>query len=120
MKRIVIMGLMMMIALGAYSQQPADKYTVEGSTVYVERYFEDGNLREKGSFINNVPAGNWVEYYRDGSVHIEATYTNGKKDGKWFVWSDDGEYLYEVVYADNRMKNYHQWKIEERNMLVSE
>ncbi len=107
------------MAFGAYAQIE-DNYTVEGDVVYVERFFDDGNLREKGAFINNVPSGSWVEYYNDGSVHIEANYKDGKKDGKWFVYSGDGEYLYELVYADNRMKNSHQWKIEERNMLVSE
>ena len=119
MKRFMTLGLMLLLTIGAYAQVE-DVYTAVGDVVYVERYFEDGTLREKGSYVNELPAGSWVEYYRDGSVHIEANYTEGKKDGKWFVYSNDGEYLYELIYADNRMKNYHQWKIEERNMLVSE
>lgn len=120
MKRGIILGAMMLlIAFGSYAQ-PEDRYTVDGDVVYVERFYEDGTLREKGSFINDVPAGEWVQYYRDGSIHIEAYFKEGKKEGKWFVWSDDGEYLYELMYTDNRMKNYHQWKIEQRNMLVSE
>lgn len=118
MKCAILIGVMMM-AFGA-SAQIEDNYTVEGDVVSVERFFDDGSLREKGTFINNVPSGSWVEYYNDGSVHIEANYKDGKKDGKWFVYSGDGEYLYELVYVDNRMKNSHQWKIEERNMLVSE
>lgn len=119
MKRAVLFGLLMLMAFGSYAQ-PEDRYTVDGDVVYVERYFEDGTIKETGSFVNNVPSGNWVQYYRDGSIHIEAFFKDGEKDGKWFVWSEDGQYLYELLYADNRMQNSHQWKIEERNMLVSE
>lgn len=109
----------MLMAFGSYAQ-PEDRYTVDGEVVYVERFYEDGALREKGSFINNLPSGDWVQYYRDGSIHIEATFKDGEKDGKWYVYSEDGEYLYELLYVDNRMQNSHQWKIEQRNMLVSE
>lgn len=108
------------IALSALTlqAQTEDTYTRNGKNCSVVKYYEDGTVKETGTFYNNVPHGKWVQYHEDGGIGMEAFYENGKKTGKWFVWTADGEFLYEVAYADNKLQNSHRWKIEDRNMIA--
>ncbi len=108
----------LMIALPAQAQVE-DTYTKDGDVVTVTRYYEDGSVREVGTFKNDKPDGRWIEYTREGAIKTEAIYANGEKEGKWFVWTEDGEYLYEVVYQDNKLKNASRWKIEDRNAIAN-
>jgi antitoxin component YwqK of YwqJK toxin-antitoxin module len=110
--------LTLMIGLPAEAQVE-DKYEKKGEVVTVTRYYDDGSVREVGTFKNDKPDGRWVEYNRSGDVKTEALYVNGEKDGKWFVWTDDGEYLYEVVYQENVLKNASRWKIEDKDAIAN-
>ncbi len=108
-----------MMALPLFSlAQKEDTYEKNGKEVKVTRYYEDGNIRETGTFVNDVPDGKWVEFDQNGQVKKEAFYKDGKKEGKWYVWTDDDQFLYEVIYADNKMVESHKWKIEERGLLA--
>ena len=121
MKILKLLGagaLLLMIALPAQAQLE-DKYEKNGNQITVTRYYDDGSIKEVGTFKDGVPDGRWVEYSRDGKIKTEATYANGEKEGKWFVWTEDGEYLYEVIYADNKLQNASRWKIEEKNALAN-
>ncbi len=108
----------LMMALPAQAQVE-DTYTKDGDVVTVTRYYDDGSVREVGTFKNDKPDGRWIEYTREGAIKTEAIYANGEKEGKWFVWTEDGEYLYEVVYQDNKLKNASRWKIEDRNAIAN-
>ncbi len=110
--------LTLMMALPAQAQV-ADKYEKDGDVVTVTRYYDDGSVREVGTFKNDKPDGRWVEYTKEGTIKTEALYANGEKEGKWFVWTADGEYLYEVVYQDNKLKNASRWKIEDKDAIAN-
>lgn len=105
-----------LFVLPTQAQQPADKYTKEGNKIIVTKYYEDGTVREQGTFVGEVADGRWVEYNRDGSVRTEAFYENGKKEGKWFVYSDEGQVMYELVYSDNRLTASNRWTLDENNV----
>lgn len=115
-----IMGLVLILAcaLPAMAQQ-TDTYKKVGDKVEVTKYYEDGTVKEVGTFKGENPDGVWVEYNRDGSIKTEANYVDGKKEGKWFVWSQDGKFLYEVKYENNAIAEAHRWEISERNALVN-
>jgi antitoxin component YwqK of YwqJK toxin-antitoxin module len=54
------------------------KYGIlEGERV---NYFENGQLRYKGSYKNGLREGEWVDYRKDGTVNSErsGTFKNGK------------------------------------------
>lgn len=111
-----VLTLMMIVPAQA---QKEDHYEKSGDKVKVTRYYEDGSVKEVGTYSNGTPDGKWVEYTQDGKVKVEAFYSNGQKEGKWFVWTDDGEFLYEVIYKDNMLKNASKWKISERNAIAN-
>jgi len=114
--KILSVMMVFLFAVPTQAQHPKDEYTRKGDKVMVTRFYEDGAVREQGTFANNVADGRWVEYNRDGSVKIEAFYANGKKEGKWFVYADEGQVMYELMYADNYLQSSNRWKLEENNV----
>jgi antitoxin component YwqK of YwqJK toxin-antitoxin module len=102
----------------AAEAQIEDVFVKKGEFVEVTRYYDDGNIREVGTYMDGKPQGKWTEYYVDGNVKTEAYYNAGEKTGTWFVYTQDGAALYELVYVDNSLAESHKWKIEKRNLLV--
>lgn len=47
-----------------------------------ETYYENGNVKTRKMFSNNVANGLATEYYEDGSVKSECTYKNGEVKGR--------------------------------------
>ena len=44
-----------------------------------ERYHENGQLWEKGTFKNGVQEGLFEEYYENGQLREKVTYKNGSR-----------------------------------------
>ncbi len=118
MKNLVQLLVFVLVtaAFPAMAQQ-ADTYTQDGETVTVTRYYDDGSVREQGSYMNDVPNGKWVQFSQEGEVMMEAYFTNGKKDGTWLVYRDNGATLIEMEYSNNILAASHKWKLEERNIV---
>ena len=114
--KLISATIAFLFVMSAQAQQPQDKYEKQGDHIVVTKYYEDGSIREQGTFSGDLPDGRWVEYYRDGSVKTEAFYINGKKEGKWFVWSDEGDIMYELVYSENYLKNSNRWMLDENSV----
>ncbi|MFN8154194.1 MAG: hypothetical protein U0Y08_07895 [Bacteroidia bacterium] len=55
-----------------------------------ELYFENGYMRQKGTYKMDVPDGNVVEYYDNGQKSEEYRYVNGKIDGVYKSWHKNG------------------------------
>ncbi|MBO7287003.1 MAG: toxin-antitoxin system YwqK family antitoxin [Bacteroidales bacterium] len=47
-----------------------------------ETYYENGNVKTRKMFSNNVANGLATEYYEDGSLKSECTYKNGEVKGR--------------------------------------
>ena len=43
-----------------------------------EEYYENGQLKSKTSYKNDVPDGVWEEYYENGQLESKTTYKNGE------------------------------------------
>jgi antitoxin component YwqK of YwqJK toxin-antitoxin module len=50
---------------------------------YWEYYYENGQLRFKGNFINGIEDGLLEFYYENGQLHYKGNFINGNKDGWW-------------------------------------
>lgn len=118
MKPVALILLSLFFFTGV-AQQPKDQYKKVDGVLQVSRFYEDGGLRERGTFNEEgKPDGQWLLFSKEGNVTQEALYVDGVKQGKWFVWTADGNFLYEVVYQDNYLVKSNRWKIEERNLLA--
>ncbi|MGB8375786.1 MAG: nicotinic acid mononucleotide adenyltransferase, partial [Salegentibacter sp.] len=71
-------------------------------------YYEDGSIRQEGTYKDGKLHGEWISYDQEGNKNAIAEYTNGEKTGKWFFWS--GEKLSEVNYENSRIVSVNTWK----------
>ena len=55
------------------------------------KYFENGNIWEKGTYnLNGLPDGIWTEYYKDGTIKAEGKYFEGVKVYDWNYYNSAG------------------------------
>jgi antitoxin component YwqK of YwqJK toxin-antitoxin module len=64
-----------------------------------ELYYDSGELKESGSYIDGQRDGLWKSHYKNGSLKHEITYDNGKAKGPARFYYRDGQ-LWEAGYWD--------------------
>ena len=59
-----------------------------------KEYYETGELRASGKYLNSIPVGKWKYYFENKKVEITGTYTRkGEKDGEWIWYYPNGNIL---------------------------
>ena len=53
-------------------------------------FYDNGGIKEKGTYKNDEKDGPWVKYHDNGQLFRKGTYKNGKKDGPWVDYKPDG------------------------------
>lgn len=53
-------------------------------------YYENGNLKSKGEYINRLKEGEWITYYENGLVESIEKFTNGISEGDKLHYEEDG------------------------------
>jgi antitoxin component YwqK of YwqJK toxin-antitoxin module len=53
-------------------------------------FYEDGSLKAKGRYNNNLPNGTWKYFYAQGKTEQEGQFENGKASGLWKWYFKDG------------------------------
>ncbi|MDR1878243.1 MAG: hypothetical protein LBQ64_01610 [Bacteroidales bacterium] len=65
-----------------------------------KEFYETGELRATGKYIDSKPFGKWKYYFENGKIEITGNYTRkGQKDGEWIWYYPDGEVLSIENYA---------------------
>lgn len=106
MKKILFAGLL--LSAGVLSAQNKDhKYSVENNIVKAVYYYENGNIKQEGTYKDGKLHGNWTSYNLDGTKQSIGEYANGMKTGKWFFWT--GAILNEVDYNNSRIAEVKKW-----------
>jgi antitoxin component YwqK of YwqJK toxin-antitoxin module len=54
-------------------------------------YYENGNVKEAGNWINDKQEGVWHFYYESGKLYADIMFSNGMQDGKsvYYYETDD-------------------------------
>ena len=70
-------------------------------------WYQNYNLKEKGTYKNGLEDGVWNEWYEDGQKKSEANYKNGLKDGVWTIY----RYIKneELSYKDGKLISLKRW-----------
>lgn len=55
------------------------------------RFYENGQKRCEGNFLDGKKDGKWTYWYENGSKEMEEEYVNGKPHGNWAYWDKEGE-----------------------------
>ncbi len=92
------------ISLGLSAQcisESNKKYSLDGEHVKMERYDNNGNLVEVGSYLKNgLIDGTWTSYHADGSIKSVAQYNAGEKTGNWTHYDQFKNQVHQVSYEN--------------------
>jgi antitoxin component YwqK of YwqJK toxin-antitoxin module len=63
-------------------------------------YYQTGELKEEGGYLDGRKHGNWKFYFLDGRVEQEGRYSRGKFAGTWTWYHEDGSLWRSEEYVD--------------------
>lgn len=92
----------------AQNEAPKPVFEKQGELIKGTFYYDDGSIRQEGTYKNGKLHGKWVSYNENGEKTAIAQYREGKKDGVWFFWSEDK--LTEVDYNNNQIASVNSWE----------
>ncbi|MDT0648576.1 toxin-antitoxin system YwqK family antitoxin [Autumnicola edwardsiae] len=112
MKKIKQMMLIGALAISGavMAQEKEPVFEKQGELIKGTFYYEDGNIRQEGTYKDGKLHGEWVSYNKEGEKTAIGQYETGQKAGKWFFWTDDN--LTEVDYEDSKIASVNSWKNE--------
>ena len=83
------------------AQNVKPTFEKQGELIKGTFYYDDGSVRQEGTYKDGKLHGEWVSYDQNGKKTALAQYEEGQKSGKWFFWNADK--LTEVDYTSNRI-----------------
>ena len=108
-KNILLAGVFLIGGVAmSQNNNPKPVFEEQGDLIKGTFYYEDGSVRQEGTYKEGRLHGEWVSYDQNGKKTAIAFYENGKKDGKWFFWSEDK--LTEVDYQNSVIATVNSWK----------
>lgn len=106
MKKLLT-ACLLFIGIIVFAQEKNVSNEIVNNTVVSTFFYENGQVAQKGSYMNGKLHGSWVAYNQNGEKTALGFYENGKKVGKWFFWTSKG--LNEVDYQDFRIASVTKW-----------
>ncbi len=92
-----------------YSRQGTGNRTAEGPVDENEKrtgewknYFETGELRSSGKFINDRQNGEWKYFLQNGKIEQIGNFNNGVMEGEWKWYFPSGKLLREEIYVKGK------------------
>jgi antitoxin component YwqK of YwqJK toxin-antitoxin module len=67
-------------------------------------WYDNGQVKEEGYYVDNKQIGNWITYYKNGYKESEGVYKNDFQTGKWINWHDNGQKESEGKYKKGYTK----------------
>lgn len=65
------------------------------------KYYPDGTIAERLSFINDKREGEWLKYHPNGKLLLKSCFSDDLRNGKFDVWYEDGILEISGFYKDN-------------------
>ena len=106
MKKLIILAVALVGSM-TFAQELKPKFEKEGRLTKGTFYYEDGSIKQQGTYKDVKLHGEWVAYDKSGSKTATAQYVNGQKTGKWFFWNNGN--LTEVDYSNNQIAEVTTW-----------
>jgi antitoxin component YwqK of YwqJK toxin-antitoxin module len=80
-----------------------------GDRILFVRYFENGQVSERGAFANGKPDGIWKRFDENGGLVAKVRFENGVREGRCRYTSLDGQTSYRVNYENGRLVHGEQY-----------
>ncbi|MGY5850733.1 toxin-antitoxin system YwqK family antitoxin [Salegentibacter sp. F14] len=100
-KQIVIAAVLFSSGLIMAQDNPKPRFENDGNLIKGTFYYENGSIKQEGTYKNGKLHGKWVSYNQRGEKETIAQYAFGNKTGKWFFWHNSQ--LTEVHYKENKI-----------------
>ena len=72
--------------------------------IYFKQFYENGNLKQSGFFINDTTCeGVLTGYYKNGKIESLTTYKNGNIDGTYKYYYDNGQLWAKRKYSNGKL-----------------
>jgi antitoxin component YwqK of YwqJK toxin-antitoxin module len=85
-----------------------DTTIAEQEVKYTQSYYESGQLKQTGYYINGKDVfGKWIDYYENGQIESIENYERNKLDGLYQYYHDNGQLWTEKTYKNGRIWNVH-------------
>ena len=68
-----------------------------------EKFYENGQLEQRGSLINKEPDGLWEWFHKNGQLELRRTYNNGEIDGLWEGYYENGQLQLRGNYKNGKL-----------------
>lgn len=59
-------------------------------------YYQSGNIKARGNYLDNKREGEWVFYHENGSVALKKNFSKGVQVGEWVYYNPDGTLVMKV------------------------
>ena len=106
MKKIIIVAALMVSGV-FFAQEVKPKFEVVDNMVKATYYFDNGQVKEEGFYLDGKLHGKWVSYTESGVKQTIGEYESGTKVGKWFFWNENS--LNEVDFSNSRIAEVKKW-----------
>jgi len=68
-----------------------------------EKFYENGQLKQRGNLINKEPDGLWEWFHKNGQLELRRTYNNGEIDGLWEGYYENGQLQLRGNYKNGKL-----------------
>ena len=68
-----------------------------------EKFYENGQLEQRGKLINKEPDGLWEWFHKNGQLELRRTYNNGEIDGLWEGYYENGQLQLRGNYKNGKL-----------------
>ena len=66
-------------------------------------YYSNGDIRVKGSYINDMANGFWKSYYPNGKLKTIGEYCQDSLVGRWIWYYEDGTIMKDTTYLEPKI-----------------
>jgi antitoxin component YwqK of YwqJK toxin-antitoxin module len=114
MKTIIISAFFLCLTIVVKSQDTGN-LSQDGKHVV---YYQNGNVKAQGNYVNNKREGEWLFYYENGAIALKKNFSKGEQVGEWCYYNQDGGLLLKVddiskinekaevaLYENNKIKS---------------
>lgn len=100
---------------------------IDGEIIKAEKYYMNGEIREKSTYNNNKQNGPYLYYYNNGQLAQEGEMEENLKVGPWKTYYKNGQVESEIIYDDGEVDDdyvYYDkdgklyYKMEYRNGII--
>ena len=120
MKTIIISALLLCLAFTVKSQSTSNS-NEDGKHIV---YYQNGNVKAQGNYVNNIREGEWLFYYENGSIALKKSFSIGEQVGEWCYYNQDGNLLLKVddiakINEKTEIALYENNKVKSKGIFVN-